>query len=206
MVPRCIAPAAPLPLAKARPSHGSAAWLLAAALLVPTVAPAQEPPAPAEAPGAVPAEDPWSGTYDVTGLTVDQRSGDTRRIEGHVVLTRRGEVWKAAADLETEYPTHGGPVRSDVIGSGEGVLEEGRLVGTANTQLVVQTVPGVDTDFLYVPRVVGPLLVSDWTARLERDGTLLVELSNRGEEGEDYSPTKTTLKGRRVKMPAEQRQ
>jgi hypothetical protein len=76
----------------------------------------------------------------------------------------------------------------------------------AHTQLVIQTVPGVDTDFAYIPRVVGPRLVSDWTARLERDGTLVVELANRGEEGEDYVPTKTTLRGRRVKMPSEQRE
>jgi len=112
----------------------------------------------------------------------------------------------AAAELGTEYPTVGGSVHTDVIGNGDGALQGGRLVGTAHTQLVIQTVPGVDTDFAFVPRVVGPRLVSDWTARLGRDGTLLVELSNRGEEGEEYVPTKTTLRGRRVKMPSEQRE
>jgi len=172
--------------------------LLAGALLLPVAAHAEEP--------TTPAEDPWSGTYDVTGLTVDQKSGDTRRIEGHVVLTRKGDGWTAAAQLKTDYPTVGGPIHTDVIGNGDGTLQGGRLAGTAHTQLVIQTVPGVDTDFAYIPRVVGPRLVSDWTARLERDGALVVELANRGEEGEDYVPTRTTLKGRRVKMPSEQRQ
>ena len=158
---------------------------------------------PAGAADPTPADDPFSGTYDVKGLTVDQKSGDTRVIEGHVVLTRKNDVYAAAAELETQFPTHGGPMRTDVIGTGEGRLEGGVLQGTAKTQLVIQTVPGVDTDFAFIPRQVGPRIQSSWTARLERDGTLVVELSNRGQEGEAYSPTKTTLKGRRVVMPRE---
>jgi hypothetical protein len=208
VVPRCIGPSAFLRGASAVAGGRLAAGLLASALLLPVgPARAQGPAAPGAPPavGAAPADDPWSGTYEVTGLTVDQRTGDTRRLDGRIVLTRRGDVWKAAAELETEYPTHGGALRSDVIGTGEGRLEGDRLVGTASTQLVMQTAPGVDTDFAYVPRVVGPRLVSDWSARLAPDGTLLVDLSNRGEAGEEYSPTRTTLKGRRVRMPSEQR-
>lgn len=167
-----------------------AAWLLASALL----------------PGAAPAEtagDPWSGTYQVQGWTVDQRTGDTRRIDGHVVLTRKNDHWIAAAELRTEFPSHGGAVRADVIGRGDGKLQGDALVGTAQTQLVMQTVPGVDTSFGFVPREVGPRLISDWTARRERAGDLTVEMTNRGEEGEDYSPTRTTLKGQRVAMPSD---
>jgi hypothetical protein len=145
--------------------------------------------------------DPFSGTYDVKGITVDQRSGDQRVIQGHVVLTKRKDVWAAAAELETDFPTHGGPVRTDVIGTGEGRLEGSVLKGSAQTQLVIQTVPGVDTDFAFIPRAVGPRVVSSWSARLERDGTLVVELSNQGAEGEAYSPSRTTLKGVRVAMP-----
>jgi hypothetical protein len=165
--------------------------LLALALLLPGAAPAD------------PSADPWSGTYEVQGLTVDQRSGDTRRIEGHVVLTRKGDQWMAAAELKTEFPSHGGSVRADVIGRGDGKLQGEALVGTAQTQLVMQTVPGVDTNFGFVPREIGPRLVSDWAARWEREGELTVEMTNRGEEGVDYSPTKTTLKGRRVAMPSD---
>jgi hypothetical protein len=164
-------------------------------LLLPAASAAQ----PAPEAGA----DPWSGTYDVIGLTVDQKTGDTRRITGHVVLTRKPDHYAAAAELETEFPTHGGPLRTDVIGTGEGKPGKDGLAGTAHTQLVIQTVPGVDTDFAFIPREVGPKLVSTWSARFDRDGTLIVELANRGEEGEQYSPTKTTLRGKRVAMPGE---
>jgi hypothetical protein len=176
--------------------------LLTGALLVPEPARAEEP---ASAAGAAAEADPFSGTYDVDGLTVDQRSGDTRRISGHVVLTRDGEIWRAAAELETQYPTPGGPLRTDVIGTGEGHREGAGLAGTARTQLVIQTVPGVDTDFAFVPRKVGPRIVSTWTAQLRKDGTLLVELVNSPAEGEHYAPTRTTLHGTRVVMPQEKR-
>ena len=185
-------PARPGRAGNPRAALNAIAWLLAAALLAPAPAGAEQPPT---------AADPWSGTYDVSGLTVDERSGDTRRIDGHVVLTRKGDGWAAAAELRTEFPSHGGPVRAAVIGRGDGAAKGDALVGEAQTQRVVQTVPGVDTDFAFIPREVGPRLVSDWTARLSPTVELQVELTNRGEEGEDYSPTRTTLKGRRVAMP-----
>jgi hypothetical protein len=149
------------------------------------------------------ADDPFSGTYDVQGMTTDVKSGDTRRIEGHIVLTKKGDGWQAASELETDFPTHGGAVRTDVIGTGEGKRKGAGLEGQAHTQLVIGTVPGVDTDFAFVPRTVGPRIVSKWKAHLEKDGTLIVELTNAPEKGEEYPPTKTTLKGKRVEMPQE---
>jgi hypothetical protein len=145
--------------------------------------------------------DPFSGTYDVLGTTVDTKSGDTRRLDGHIVLTRKNGHYAASAELETDFPTHGGAMRTDVIGTGEGKPSGKGLAGTASTQLVIQTVPGVDTNFAFIPRQVGPRLVSTWVAHLEADGTLLVELTNHGAKGEVYSPTKTTLRGKRVQMP-----
>jgi len=159
--------------------------------------------APPTAAETAAADDPFSGTYDVKGMTTDVTSGDTRRIEGHIVLTKKGDGWAAASELETDFPTHGGPVRTDVIGTGKGVRKGEGLEGEAHTQLVIQTVPGVDTDFAFIPRQVGPRIVSKWKAHLAKDGTLVVELSNTPEKGEQYSPTKTTLKGVRVEMPAE---
>jgi hypothetical protein len=158
------------------------------------------PPARAAEPAA---SDPYSGTYDVLGTTVDTRSGDTRRIEGHIVLTRKNGHYAAAAELETDFPTHGGALRTDVIGTGNGKPSGKGLAGSAETQLVMQTVPGVDTGFAFIPRQVGPRLVSTWVAHLETDGTLLIELTNQGAKGETYSPTKTTLRGKRVQMPQE---
>lgn len=147
------------------------------------------------------ATDPFSGTYDVLGTTVDTRSGDTRRIEGHIVLTRKNGHYAATAELETDFPTHGGAMRADVIGTGDGKPSGKGLAGSAHTQLVIQTVPGVDTGFAFIPRHVGPRLVSTWIAHLEADGTLVVELTNQGAKGETYSPTRTTLRGKRVEMP-----
>jgi hypothetical protein len=149
------------------------------------------------------ADDPFSGTYDVQGTTTDLKSGDMRRIQGHVVLTKKNGHWAAASELETDFPTLGGPVRTDVIGTGRGDRKGEGLEGEAHTQLVIQTVPGVDTDFAFIPREVGPRIVSKWKAHIAKDGTLVVELSNEPEAGEQYAPTKTTLKGRRVEMPKE---
>jgi hypothetical protein len=53
---------------------------------------------------------------------------------------------------------------------------------------------------------VGPRIVSDWKAHLEKDGTLIVELSNRAAKGEHYAATTTRLRGTRVTMPGEARQ
>lgn len=147
------------------------------------------------------ATDPFSGTYDVRGTTVDSKSGDTRRIDGHLVLTRKNGHYAAVAELQTDFPTHGGAVRTDVIGTGDGEPSGSGLAGSANTQLVIQTVPGVDTDFAFIPRQVGPRVVSTWVAHLEADGTIVVELTNRGAKGEDYASTTTTLRGKRVPMP-----
>lgn len=158
----------------------------------------------ASAPAARAAEpagaDPFSGTWQMQGMTTDVKSGDTRRIEGHVVLTRKGDHWAAASELVTQFPTLGGPVHTDVIGTGDGRRVGDQLAGEAHTQLVIQTVPGVDPDFAFIPRQVGPRIVSKWTARFEGD-VLVVELANQPDAGEQYTPTKTVLKGKRVEMP-----
>jgi hypothetical protein len=155
------------------------------------------------APAAGSAADPFSGTYDVLGTTVDVASGDTRRIEGHVVLTLKNGHYQAASELTTDFPTQGGPVHTDVIGTGDGERHGEVLSGTAKTQLVIQTVPGVDTNFAFIPRQVGPRIVSSWKAHLDPDGTLIVELSNKAEKGEVYRPTTTTLRGKRVGAPGQ---
>lgn len=149
------------------------------------------------------AADPFSGTYDVRGMTTDVASGDQRRIEGHIVIAKKGKGWSASSDLSTEYPTEGGAIHTDVIGDGVGLLTAGVLEGSAHTQLVIGTVPGVDTGFAFVPRQVGPRIVSKWKAQLEADGTLVVELANEPEKGETYRSTRTTLRGKRVEMPSD---
>jgi hypothetical protein len=145
--------------------------------------------------------DPFSGTYRVRGLTTDVEHGDTRRIEGIVVITQKEGVYSTNADLETKYPSEGGPVDAQVIGTGTAERLLATLRGTSETQLVMSTVPGVDTAFAWVPRTVGPRLVSTWEARFRRDGTLVVDIRNEPAEGVQYSPTKTVLYGTRIEAP-----
>jgi len=148
-------------------------------------------------------DDPFSGTYRVKGMTTDVLSGDTRRIDGHIVLTLQGGAYRASSDLTTDFPTPGGPVHADVIGVGDGKRDGDTLKGTARTQVVMQTAPGVDPNFAFIPRQVGPRIRSTWTAHLEKDGTIVVELSNKPEKGEQYRETTTKLRGTRVPMPGE---
>jgi len=145
--------------------------------------------------------DPFSGSYRVRGLTTDVLHGDTRRIQGIVVLTEKDGVYSTNSELETKYPSAGGPVDAQVIGTGSGGRSGDTLTGTTQTQLVMSTVPGVDTGFAWVPRTVGPRLVSTWKAHFRRDGTLVVEIQNDPAEGVEYSPTTTTLYGTRIEDP-----
>ncbi|MCC6640635.1 MAG: hypothetical protein IT386_05675 [Deltaproteobacteria bacterium] len=172
----------------------SRALVVAAALLLSATAPADA------------ADDLFSGTYEVTGVTTDLRTGESRKISGHVVLTKRGAVYRAASQLATDYPTSGGTVHADVIGTGEGRIEGDVLEGTSHVQLVLQRVPGIDTNFAFVPREVGPRIVSTFTARFDRDNALLVELSNRPEKGEQYAATTTKLRGTRVAIPGQEQE
>jgi hypothetical protein len=140
-----------------------------------------------------------AGTYQVSGATVDKESGQKRAIEGKVILSQEGEKYIATFDLDTTYPSPDGLLPTDVIGKGEGTIEGNKLTGTAETQLVVGTIEGVDTAFAFVPRTVSRRIVSESVASLAPDGTLSVEIENQPAEGEEqYRPTRTTLRGSRM--------
>ena len=178
-----------------------AVWMLATPLLL-GCGGEKETAGAKRAPGvAALGPDPFSGTYRVKGLTTDEVRGDSRRIEGIIVLEEKEGVYSTTAELQTKYPSAGGPVDADVIGTGDGTRSGDTLEGTTQTQLVMSTVPGVDTGFAWVPRTVGPRLESTWTARFRPDGTLVVEIQNEPAEGVDYSPTTTTLYGTRIEEP-----
>jgi hypothetical protein len=157
----------------------------------------QETSAPAPPPAAV-AEVSIAGVYKVKGLTVEKKSGNEREIAGTVTLAQEGDRYTASFELKTKYPTPDGPAQADVLGTGDGELEGRELRGVAETQLVMATVPGVDTAFAYIPRIVGPRLVSKTSGKLGKDGTLTIEIDNEPAEGEVYDPTHTTLRGTRI--------
>ena len=63
---------------------------------------------------------------------------------------------------------------------------------------MVASVPGVDPGFAFIPRSVSTRIVSSTVATIAADGSVSIEIENRPGPGEDYSPTRTTLRGRRV--------
>jgi hypothetical protein len=144
-------------------------------------------------------EAPIPGMYRVSGATVDKATGEKRDIGGTVILAVEGDAYTATFHLTTTFPGTGAePVAAEVIGKGDGKVEGRTLTGTAHTQLVVATVPGVDPNFAFIPRQVSTRLVSDSLTTIARNGSVTIQTDSRGEPGEDYSPTRTTLRGTRV--------
>jgi len=144
-------------------------------------------------------EVPIPGMYRVQGATVDKATGEKRDIGGTVILAVQGDSYTATFHLTTSFPAPGtDPVAAEVIGSGEGTVEGRTLTGTAHTQVVVAGVPGVDPGFAFIPRQVSTRLVSDSVTTIARDGSVTIQTDSRGELGEDYAPTRTTLRGTRI--------
>jgi hypothetical protein len=139
------------------------------------------------------------GMYRVQGATVDKATGEKRDIGGMVILAVDGDAYTATFHLTTTFPGTGpDPVAAEVIGKGEGKVDGRTLTGVARTQLVVATVPGVDPNFAFIPRHVSTRLISDSVTTIARNGSVTIQTDSRGEEGEDYSPTRTTLRGSRI--------
>jgi hypothetical protein len=138
------------------------------------------------------------GMYFVKGTTVDKTSGASRHISGTLLLKRSGDTYTSSFNLSTQFPSEEGPLAAEVIGTGKGIVDGRELRGTADTQIVLATVSGVDTGFAFVPRTVGPRILSDSLASFADDGTVTMEIENRAAEGQEYRPTHTTLRGTRV--------
>ncbi len=143
-----------------------------------------------------------AGMYEVKGTTAEEGGGNKRQISGTIVLAEEGSNYTATFSLNTEFPTPDGPVPADVIGKGEGTISGDTLEGEAQTQIVVSSVPGIDTQFAFIPRFVGPRILSASTAQVHDDGSITVEILNQPREGEDYTPTRTMLRGVRVATAA----
>jgi len=144
-------------------------------------------------------EVPIPGMYRVQGATVDKATGEKRAISGTVILAVDGDEYTATFHLTTNFPGTGtDPVAAEVIGKGDGKVEGRMLTGVAHTQVVVAGIPGVDPNFAYIPRHVSARLISDSVTTIARNGTVTIQTDSRGEEGEDYAPTRTTLHGSRI--------
>ena len=73
--------------------------------------------------------------------------------------------------------------------------------GSAETQLVISTIPGIDPAFAYIPRTTTTRLVSKSVTTVAGDGSLLILIENTGAAGEIYAPTRTALRGTRTGPP-----
>ena len=136
--------------------------------------------------------------YRVEGITTVEGTGIEREITGTVILAQEGTRYTSTFSLATSFPTETGPIQADVIGKGEGRVDGTSLQGTAETQIVMAAIPGIDSGFAFVPRYVGPRIVSTAKGQRQEDGTLLIEIESNPAEGEDYLPTRTTLRGKLV--------
>jgi len=146
--------------------------------------------------GAAPT--PYAGTWRVAGRTVELADGESRDIEGTVVLVQEDAGYSAHFDLVTVFPTPDGPTHAQVVGTGSGEVMPGGLMGTAETQIILAAVPGVDSQFVFLPRSYGPRLISRSTTRLNDDGSLTIEIESGPAEGERYRATETTLRATRI--------
>jgi hypothetical protein len=155
-------------------------------------------PSDRPSPGVSSQPPPVSGMYQVEGTTTEVESGNSRPIRGSIILSQKGDSYSASFHLKTSYPGPDGNVDAEVIGTGEGRVEGDRLLGSAETQILPAAAPGVDTKFPFVAQLYGPRLVSESVATLKQDGSIVIEIENRGAEGEQYAPTRTRVSGQRA--------
>jgi hypothetical protein len=141
---------------------------------------------------------PIAGMYEVTGDTLTPSTGDKRSISGTILIAESGGRYTATFNLITTYPGADEALPAEVIGKGEGLVDGRSLIGTAQTQLVMATVPGVDPGFAFVPRMVSTRIVSKSTAKISAEGSVQIRIESHGAKGETYAPTRTTLSGFRV--------
>ena len=140
-----------------------------------------------------------AGTYEVSGETESLVRDERRRVAGTVILAVEGDHYTTTFDLKTTFPGRDEELTADVIGSGDGRVEGGTLTGTAEMQLIVSTVPGVDTRFAFIPRIVGARVQSASVATFDADGRIHVEIDNTAAVGEDnYQATRTILEGKLI--------
>lgn len=138
------------------------------------------------------------GTYHVTGVTIGDRGGAQRPIQGRVNVTVTGDTYSTHFELKTLFPG-ADRVAAEVLGTGEGTVNGHILEGTASLQVVASSVPGVDTGFAMVPRGVGPRVSSTSRAEFFSDGSVRIHITNQPAKGEEqYEPTHTRLVGYRV--------
>lgn len=156
------------------------------------------PPETASVDAPPPRALPLTGTYRVSGTTVDRATGAERSVNGTIIVKAEGDAYTSTFSLNTTLHSAGEPQRAELIGHGQGAVEGRTLTGTAETQLIVALVPGVDAGFGMMPRVATARILNTSEASVDEDGQVTIEIQSNPAPGAEYSPTKTLLRGRRV--------
>ena len=147
------------------------------------------------------------GKWAVQGETVEiDHEENKRSISGTIVLHQDNDRFTSTFTMKTMFPTPGGSsLQTHVIGKGEGTIEGKTIRGEARTQLVISNVPGVDPDFAFVPRTTTTRIASTVEGRVQHDGTIVLLIESKGEPGQAYRPTRTTLRGKRIQSTSPKR-
>jgi hypothetical protein len=177
-------------------ASGPRSWLLALTAAAPLACGSDEPPPVSAQPPVEP--EPLSGLYQVSGTTVDKATGAERSIAGTLIVDVEGDTYTTTFDLSTTIVAQGDPRRAELIGRGEGKVVERTLEGTAQTQMIVALVPGVDPSFGMLPRHATAKILNTSSAAIAPDGSVRVKIESEAAPGSDYAPTRTTLRGRRI--------
>ena len=141
---------------------------------------------------------PIAGQYEVSGTTIETGTGSKREITGTVILAEDGDEYTATFHLATAFESASGAMPAEVIGIGSGLIEGRELRGTAETQIVVSTVPGIDPAFAFIPRITSTRIVSNSVSSIAADGSVVIHIENKPAAGEDYASSRTVLRGIRT--------
>jgi hypothetical protein len=151
-----------------------------------------------ETPEEVIEASPIAGMYEVSGTTIETQSGNKRGISGTIILAEDSGKYTATFNLNTTFPGPEKGIAAEVIGTGSGDIEGRTLRGTAQMQIVMATVPGVDPGFAFIPRTTSTRVESSSVTTIAADGTVSIVIENRPAPGQDYVETRTTRRGMRV--------
>jgi len=144
----------------------------------------------------------FGGVYRVTGMTTETTSGTERQIKGIVVMKQDGAGYTATYDMRTGFQStgegEGESISVDLIGSGSGVRDGDVLRGTAHTQMVRAAIPGVDAKFPFLPREIGPRIVSTTETRMLPGNVIEVAIETHADDDQTYASTTTIVRGERL--------
>ncbi len=143
-----------------------------------------------------------SGVYEVRGVTVQSLTGRQRAIAGVLNLGVEGERYRVSFELDTTAPEVGSEASVRVRGDGRGFIV-GRIFSGTTEQWMSLKGPAAARD-RPLPPGVGLKLVSSSQASFDDAGVFQILLQNQPAPGQRYTPSITTLAGRRVRdLPAD---